>query len=88
MKLLSHLPKDKAQKELRQFAILGLIFSIITLFIFGWLGAVGLAFSARALVLAKHDANKTNPQLNQYRWFAYSGLILSIFGFGLFLLKN
>ena len=78
MKLLSQLPNEKAQKELRQFAILGLVLSAIALFIFGFLGIAGLAFSARALVLISHKGNRDNPKLRQYRAMAIAGVIIGV----------
>ncbi len=72
------LSKEKAQKEFKQFAILGLVASIISFLVFVWLGIVGLAFSARALLLSKHAGNQENPKLKQYRVMAVGGLILSV----------
>ena len=72
------LSNEKAQKELKQFAALGLIFAVAALVIFGFLGIVGLAFSVRALILANHAGNKSNSKLKQYRLMAITGMIVSI----------
>lgn len=77
---------EKAQKELKQFATLGLVFSLVPLLIFGALGIVGLAFSARALILAGHPGNKENPKLKQYRAMAIAGIVLAIVGLTLILI--
>jgi hypothetical protein len=72
------LSKEKAQKEFKQFAIWGLVASVVSLLIFGWLGIVGLAFSARALLLSKHAGNQENLKLKQYRAMAIGGVIISV----------
>ena len=74
------LSNEKAQKELKHFATLGLIFAVVALVIFGFLGIVGLAFSARALILANHVGNKNNPKLKQYRLMAIAGVVISVVG--------
>lgn len=79
MKALNEkLSKQQAQKELKQFSILGLVFGTVPLLIFGWIAIAGLAFSTRALILAKHTGNENNPKLGQYQTMAIAGLVLSV----------
>lgn len=73
------IPTDKAQKELKQFAILGLVFSSVALFAVAFLGIVGAACSLRAVVLSSHEGNKSNPKRTQYKVMAIVGLVIGIF---------
>jgi hypothetical protein len=75
---LNNLPKEKAQKELHQFAVLGLALSAVGLVIFAWIGIAGLAFSTRALVLSSHPGNAGNPKKKQYVIMAVAGVVLGI----------
>jgi uncharacterized membrane protein len=62
--LLMNLPDEKAQKELKQFAVIACILSGISLVAFWFLGIVGIATGARALVLSYH---RTNRRALKYR---------------------
>lgn len=71
------LSPEKAKSELVRFAKLGLFISLAGLFL-GFLGAVSLAFSGRAMVLAQKDSNKNDKQLSKYKTMAYAGFAVSI----------
>lgn len=75
---LNKLSKEKAQKELRQFAVLGLALSAVGLVIFAWIGIAGLAFSARALVLSSHPDTADLSKKKQYVIMAVAGVALGI----------
>lgn len=78
MTLNERLSSEKAQKEIKRFAILGFVLSLVSLFVFGWLGVASLALSARALVVTGHEANKDHPKRSQYRVLAVIGLVVSV----------
>lgn len=73
--MLKNLNNEQAAKEFKLFSILGLACAIVALLVFWWLGIVGLAFSARALILARHPANNTESK--KFLIFAAVGLVLS-----------
>jgi hypothetical protein len=72
------LPAEKAKKELKQYAIIGLVLSCIGLFVFWILGIIGLALSGRALVLTFHEAIKKENNVLKFRIIAVSGMILGL----------
>ncbi|HEU4913810.1 MAG TPA: hypothetical protein VFT16_00180 [Candidatus Saccharimonadales bacterium] len=59
---VTKLTDNKAQKELKQFLILGYAAAIIALFTLGFLAIAGLAFGARCLALCGHKGNKAMPR--------------------------
>ncbi|PID31884.1 hypothetical protein CR970_03340 [Candidatus Saccharibacteria bacterium] len=78
MKTIFNIPDEKAAKELRMFAPLGLAFSLISIVALGFLAVVGLAFSARALVLSLRKVNKEDPEMVRYRVMAVLGLVAGL----------
>jgi hypothetical protein len=83
-RLNSKLTNEKAQKEFKQFSMLGLVFGAVSLIIFAWLAVLGLAFSARALILANHEGSKANPKRQQYKVMAIAGAALSVIDLALY----
>lgn len=77
--ILHTLKDDQAQKEMEKFAKLGLLFSMVGLFVFGWIGGVGIAFGGRALLLTFHKGNKRHPRLWWYRLLAGIAFVLGLF---------
>ena len=78
MRSSASLPEEKIQKDFRQFAMIGLAAAIISLIAFGWLAIIGVAASARALVLFKRRDKVESVKLKRYRVMAISGLLLSV----------
>jgi len=70
MKTILSMPNEQAQKELRKFALLGLPLSLLGTLSIGWIGAGGLAFGGRALVLAFHKGNRKQSSTLGYRLLA------------------
>jgi hypothetical protein len=82
---LSKLSSEKAQKELKQFLIIGYICAVIALFTLGLLSMVGMAFGARCVLLVNHEGNRTNPKLKQLKIASVLLLVLSVVEFALYL---
>jgi hypothetical protein len=76
--ILTKLPNEKAAKELKQFAVAGVILSLVALFIFWFLAIMGVAFSFRALLLTFHKGNSKRPRLILFRIVSIFGLLLGI----------
>jgi hypothetical protein len=85
---LSKLPNTKAQKELKQFLAAGYTCAIIAFFVFGFLSIIGIAFSARCLLLSRHEGNKNNPKIKQFQTASVLLLILSVLEFGMYVVSN
>lgn len=72
------LPSEKAKKELKQFSIAAIALSAIGLVAFWFLGIVGLALGARALVLTFHDVNKKEKNILFYRVLAVLAIAIGV----------
>ena len=70
--ILGKLTDEKAQKEVKQFSLWGLIIALVTFFIFWPLAVAGLAFGGRAFLLTYHKGNKNRKDLTALR--AMSGI--------------
>jgi hypothetical protein len=72
-------PADKAPNHLKQFMIWGVALSGIGLFVVPALGIAGLAFSARALMLTFHPANRKDSKLTLKRAVSALGILAGAF---------
>jgi len=79
MKTVLSISDEQAQKQLKKFTLLGLPFSIVGFFIFGWLGAGGIMFGGRALVLSFHKGNRRQPGVLGYCLLAAFVFLLGLF---------
>ena len=73
------LSAEKAKKELKRFTIAAIVLSALGLFAFWFLGIVGLAFGARALVLSYHTANKKEKDTTGLRVLAILAIAIGLF---------
>lgn len=80
-KPLSKLPNEKAQKELKQFLIVGYVCAAIAFVAFGFLSIIGFAAGARSFVLSNHIGNKQNPRIKQLKAASVFLVILSVVEF-------
>lgn len=78
---LLRLSNEKAQKELKQFLLVGYICTAIAFFALGLLSIVGIAAGARCLALTGHAGNKQQPRSNQQRAASVALLALSTSAF-------
>lgn len=69
--ILTKLSDEKAQKELKPFALWGIGLSGVSLVVFWPLGIAGVACGARALLLAWHKGNKRRNDLLKYRLVSF-----------------
>lgn len=76
--ILSKLPDSKAKKEVKQFAILSLAVSAVSLIVFWWLAIPGLAFGGRALLLTYHKGNQDRKDLTRFRIISILAIVFSI----------
>jgi hypothetical protein len=74
--ILTKLSDEKAVKEVRQFAIAGLVLAGVSLFVFWWLAVAAIALCSRSLLLTWHKAN--TGKATKYRTMAIVGIVLSI----------
>ncbi|PLS82057.1 hypothetical protein CYG49_00275 [Candidatus Saccharibacteria bacterium] len=68
----------KAKRELEQFSLAAIIFSLISMVIFWWLAIAGLIFAVRSLVLSVNVANKKRVTTTKYRIIALSAAFISL----------
>jgi len=83
--ILSKLSDEQASKELKQFTIWAATFSAVSLLMLWFLGFVGLALGARAVLLSFHKGNAGHKNLVWYRVGAGFAVITGLVGvfFGL-----
>ena len=86
--ILTNLPTEKAQKELKQFLVAGYIIATVALFAFGWLAVAGIGIAGRTVLLSYHQGNKTNPKIKQLRAASILLLLISIAEFVLWATHN
>lgn len=82
---IAKLTDNKAQKELKQFLAMGYVAAFIALFAFGFLAIVSLAFSARCLMLCRHEGNKNTTKIKQWQAASIVLFILSAVEFVFYL---
>ena len=73
------LPKEKAEKEYKNFLMWGYIIAAIGLFVFGVVGAVvGLACGVRCLVLTYNPHLKNQKDISKKRLLVYGLILLGV----------
>jgi hypothetical protein len=70
---------EQAKKELKQVAILGLLFAVIGLVIFWFLGIIAIGFGARALLLSFNKKLLNKKDLQGWRAMGVGALVIGIF---------
>jgi len=83
--IFTKLTNEQAPKELKKFAIISIVFSVVSIFILPILGALGTGAGIRALYISAHIANKGKKETTLYRILSVLAILIGIFDLAVYL---